>query len=48
MMMMMKTQNGHNSANFEATASRFCIVIDLNEYLSVMLSLKLELSGPIY
>ena len=23
----MKTQNGHNSANFEATTSRLCMVI---------------------
>ena len=27
MTMMMKTQNGHNSANFEATTSRLCMVI---------------------
>ena len=25
---MMKTQNGHNSANFEATTSRFSMIID--------------------
>ena len=31
MIMMMKTQNGNNSDNFEATTSRFCMVIDLNE-----------------
>ena len=30
MIMMMKTQNGNNSDNFEATTSRFCMVIDIN------------------
>ena len=31
MIRMMKTQNGHKSAKFEATLSRFCMVIDLND-----------------
>ena len=26
-----ETQNGHNSTNFEATTSRFCMVIDIND-----------------
>jgi len=31
MIRMMKTQNGHNSANFEATTFRFFMVVDLND-----------------
>ena len=31
MIMMMETQNGHNSANFEAITFRFCNVIDIND-----------------
>jgi len=31
MIMMMETQNGNNSANFKATTSRFCMVIDIND-----------------
>ena len=31
MIRMMKTENGHNLANFEATTSIFCMVIDLND-----------------
>ena len=26
-----KTQNSHNSAKFEATTSRFCMVVDIND-----------------
>ena len=26
-----KSQNSHNLANFEATTSRFCIVVDIND-----------------
>ena len=37
MIMMMKTQNGHNSANFEATTSIFCMVIDLNDTYRIMM-----------
>ena len=29
--MMKKTQNDYNSASFEATTSRFCMVIDIND-----------------
>ena len=36
MTMMMKTQNGHNSANFEATSSIVCFVIDLNKTQTMM------------
>ena len=39
--MMMKTQNGHNSANFEATTSRFCIVIDLNKLYRMMITMMM-------
>ena len=31
MVMMIKTQNGHSSTNCEATTSRFCMVIDVND-----------------
>ena len=41
MMMMMKIQNDHNSANFEATTSRFCMVIDLNDTYEMMLIMML-------
>ena len=30
MIRMMKSQNDHNSTNFEATTSIFCMLIDLN------------------
>ena len=33
---MMKTQNGHNSANFVGTTSRFCMVIDINDTYMMM------------
>ena len=40
MMRIMQTQYGHNSANFEATTSRFCMVIDLNKtYMMMMMML---------
>ena len=35
--MMMKNQIGHNSANFEATTSRFCMAIDLNDTYRIMM-----------
>ena len=42
MIRMMKTQNGHNSAKFKATLSRFYIVIDLNDtYGSMMMMLMI-------
>ena len=42
MIMMMKTQNGHNLANFETTTPRFCMVIDLNDtYRMIMMFMKI-------
>ena len=40
--MMMKTQYGHNSGNFEATISRFCMVIDLNDTYRIMMMMKIQ------
>ena len=37
MIRMMKTQNGHNSANFEDTTSRFYMLIDLNDIYGMMI-----------
>ena len=37
MVRMMKTQNCHNSPNFEATTSRFCMVLDLNDTYRMMM-----------
>ena len=37
MIMMMETQNGHNSANFEATTSRFCMIIYINDTYMMMM-----------
>ena len=31
MLMMIKTKNSYNSDNFDATTSRFCMVIDIND-----------------
>ena len=50
-----KSLNGHNSANFEATTSRFCMVIDLNEtymmmmtmMMMMMIKMKLIINRPI-
>ena len=39
MIMTMETQNGHNSANFEATTFRFCMVIDINEMYRMMMTM---------
>ena len=36
MKIIMKTQNGHNSAFFEATTSIFCMVMDLNDTYKMM------------
>ena len=36
-----KSLNGHNSANFEATTSRFCMVIDLNETYMMMMMIMM-------
>ena len=36
-----KSLNGHNSANFKATASRFCMVIDLNETYRMMMMIMM-------
>ena len=41
MTMMMKTQNGHNPANFEATSSGFCMVIGLNDINRMMLTMMM-------
>ena len=41
MMMVMKTQNGHNLVNFEATTSRFCIVIDLSDTYRIMMMMMI-------
>ena len=41
MRMMIKTPNGHNSANFEATFSRFCMVIDLNDTYRLMMTMMM-------
>ena len=41
MMRMMKTQNGHNSANFEVTISKFCMVIDLNDTYRMMTTMMI-------
>ena len=35
--MMVKTQNGHNLANFGAKISRFFMVIDLNDTYRMMI-----------
>ena len=37
MIMMMKTRNGHNLANFEATFSRFGMVIGCNNTYRLMM-----------
>ena len=52
MILIMKTQNVHNSANFEATTSRFCMVIDINETYRMMMTMmmmkmKLIITRPI-
>ena len=36
-----KDETNHNSANFEATTSTFCMVIDLNETYRMMMKIKL-------
>ena len=41
--MMMKTQIGDNSHNFEATTSRFCMVIDLNENYRMMMTMMMKM-----
>ena len=43
MVMMMKTQNDHNSDNFEATFSRFYMVIDLNDTYKMMMMMTTTL-----
>ena len=37
-----KTQNSHNSANFEATVPRFFMVIDLNDTYRMMMMMKIQ------
>ena len=37
MIRMMKAQNGHISANFEATTSRFFMLINLNDIYRMMI-----------
>ena len=45
-------ETNHNSANFEATTSRFCMVIDINEtyrmmmMTMMMMKLKLIITRP--
>ena len=34
-------ETNHNSANFKATTSRFCMVIDINEMYRMMMKMKL-------
>ena len=41
-----ETQNGHNSANFEATTSRFCMKIDINGHLLVFPKFEIFLGSP--
>ena len=36
----MKIKNGHNSANFEATTSRFSMVIDINDTYRLYFQVK--------
>ena len=43
MIRMMKTQNGHNSAKFEATTSRFCMVRDLNDTYRLMMTMMIRM-----
>ena len=48
MIRMMKTQKGHNSANFEAMTSRFCMPEDLDStlwmvYLVMMMMMIIKL-----
>ena len=40
MIMMMKIENGLNSANFEATFYRFGMVIDLNHTYRMMVMIR--------
>ena len=35
-----KSLNGHNTANFEATTSIFCMVIDIDETYKMILKLQ--------
>jgi hypothetical protein len=44
---MMKTQNCHNSANFEAKTSRFCMVIDLNDTYRMMIMMVIIMTMTI-
>ena len=39
--LMMKPQNGHNLANFEATISRLFMVIDLNDTYRMMMTMAI-------
>ena len=41
MIIILKTQNGHNVANFEATFSRFCMVIGLNDIYRMMTTMMI-------
>ena len=41
MIRMMKIQNGYKAGNFEATASIFCILIDLNDTYGMMIIMML-------
>ena len=41
MIMIMETQIGDNSDNFEATTSRFCMVQDLNETYMMMIMMMM-------
>ena len=41
MIRMMKTQNGHNSAKFEAIPSRIFMVRDLNDTYGMMMAMMM-------
>ena len=43
MIIFEKSPNGHNSANFEATTSRFFMVIDLNETYMMMMTMMMTM-----
>ena len=43
MLMMIKTQNSHNSANFEATTSRFFMVTELNDTYKMTMMVMMKI-----
>ena len=44
MVMMMKTQNGHNSAILKHKASRFFMLIDLNDIYGMMIIMMMMIT----